>query len=53
MLEDALQALAEMTNNCEVWEGLGKREFDCPWREAGPPNHHDDNVDSDQYVVDE
>ena len=19
-----------------------------PWREAGPPNHHDDNVDSDQ-----
>jgi len=22
-----------------------------PWREAGPPNHHDDKVDSDQYVV--
>jgi len=22
-----------------------------PWREAGPPNHHDDNVDSDQQVV--
>ena len=19
-----------------------------PWREAGPPNHHDDKVDSDQ-----
>jgi len=19
-----------------------------PWREAGPPNHHDDRVDSDQ-----
>ena len=22
-----------------------------PWREAGPPNHHDDKVDSDQQVV--
>ena len=22
-----------------------------PWREAGPPNHHDDKVDSDQLVV--
>ena len=37
-------------------EGLGKtrckapwnREFEFPWREAGPPNHHDDQVDSDQ-----
>jgi len=26
----------------------GKREFKLPWREAGPPNHHDDKVDSDQ-----
>ena len=26
---------------------LGK----LPWREAGPPHHHDDKVDSDQYVV--
>jgi len=25
-----------------------KREYKLPWREAGPPNHHDDNVDSDQ-----
>ena len=25
--------------------------FKLPWREAGPPNHHDDKVDSDQYVV--
>ena len=24
------------------------REFELPWREAGPPNHHDDKVDSDQ-----
>ena len=23
------------------------REFKLPWREAGPPNHHDDKVDSD------
>jgi len=25
-----------------------KREFKLPWREAGPPNHHDDEVVSDQ-----
>ena len=25
-----------------------KRGFKLPWREAGPPNHHDDKVDSDQ-----
>jgi len=25
-----------------------KREFKLPWREAGPPNHHDDKVVSDQ-----
>ena len=23
------------------------------WREAGPPNHHDNTVDSDQQVVNE
>ena len=23
-------------------------EFKLPWREACPPNHHDDKVDSDQ-----
>jgi len=28
-----------------------KREFKLPWREAGPPNHHDDTVDSEQQVV--
>ena len=28
-----------------------KRESKLPWREAGPPNHHDDKVDSDQQVV--
>jgi len=34
--------------------GLGatwKREFKLPWREAGPSNHHDDKVVSDQQVV--
>ena len=25
-----------------------KKEFKLPWREAGPLNHHDDLVDSDQ-----
>jgi len=28
-----------------------KRGFKLPWREAGPPNYHDDKVDSDQEVV--
>jgi len=27
---------------------LRRVEFKLPWREAGPPNHHDDTVDSDQ-----
>ena len=35
-----------------AWEGRyktsGKREFKIPWREAGPPNHLDDKLDSDQ-----
>ena len=26
----------------------GKGKFKPPWREAGPPNHLDDKVDSDQ-----
>ena len=25
-----------------------KKEFKPPWRKAGPPNHHDDKVDSYQ-----
>ena len=28
-----------------------KRKFKLPWREAGPPKHHDDKVDSDKQVV--
>jgi len=27
---------------------VGCRVLQLPWREAGPPNHHDDKVDSDQ-----
>ena len=26
-------------------------EFKPSWREAGPPNDHDDIVDSDHYIV--
>jgi len=26
-----------------------KRGLKLSWREADPPNHHDDKVDSDQY----
>ena len=28
-----------------------KKRLKVPWREAGPPHHHDDKVDSDEYVV--
>ena len=28
-----------------------KRKFKFPWRKAGPPNHLDDEVDADQWVV--
>ena len=35
-----------------AWEGRykapWKREFTIPWREAGPPNHLNDKLDSDQ-----
>ena len=30
-----------------TWKG----EFKLPWREAGPPDHLDDEVDSDHEVV--
>jgi hypothetical protein len=29
---------------------LGKG-IQLPWREAGPPEHYNDEVDSDQYTV--
>jgi len=41
--------------NLELWfvyegrcKATWKRGFKLPWHEAGPPNHHDDKVDSDQ-----
>ena len=44
-----------MTLSPSVLEGRRKatweREFKLSWREAGSPNHLDDKVDSDQYVV--
>ena len=33
------------------YKATWKREFQLPWREAGPSKHLDDGVDSDQYVV--
>jgi len=30
------------------YKATWNREFKHPWREAGPPNHLDDKVDSDQ-----
>ena len=34
-----------LEGRCKATE---KREIELPWREAGPPNHLDDKVDSDQ-----
>ena len=33
---------------CPAFKATWKRSFKLPWREAGPPHHHDDKVDSDQ-----
>ena len=50
--EKRLQELGMSVWNVGVSEGrckaTWKREFKLPWREAGPPNHHEDKVDSDQ-----
>ena len=32
-------------------EATWKRKFKITWHEASPPNHHDDQVDSDQWFV--
>jgi len=45
--DNPVQIPAEEGRRKATW----KREFKLPWREAGPPNHHDDKVDSDQKVV--
>ena len=48
-------ALRRATSSCACQEGrckaTSKRQFKVPWCEGGPPNHHDDEVDSDQEVV--
>ena len=31
-----------------TYKATWKRDFKLPWREAGPPNHLNDKVDSDQ-----
>ena len=41
-------ALLDRLERCKATK---KSEFKPPWREAGPPNHHNDKVDSDQEVV--
>jgi len=33
------------------YKATWKKEFKIPWREAGPPDHLDDKVKSDQEVV--
>jgi len=32
----------------DIRKATWKKGFKLPWREAGPPNHHEDQVDSDQ-----
>ena len=48
--EDSSYALTCVDTKVDV-RLPGKKEFKLPWHEAGPNNHHDDKVDSDQYVV--
>jgi hypothetical protein len=46
------QCKAEVERQLSTYESrfkaTWKRELKLPWREAGPPHHHDDKVDSDQ-----
>jgi len=42
------QNLAYIRQSGPKFVATWNREFKLPWREAGPPNHHDDKVDSDQ-----
>ena len=35
----------------KVDKATWQRDFKLPWREAGPPTHHDDDVDSDKQFV--
>jgi len=50
-LSGAARAGAEPVSRGLLLTLLGwPRQFKLPWREAGPPNHHDDKVDSDFQV---
>ena len=55
MLQDLFFFHAGELNEIFRLEGIHKatwkREFKVPWRKAGPPNHLDDKVDSNQQVV--
>ena len=46
--EDAPVEEEEEEEEEEGEEEDAPQVFKLPWREAGPPNHHDDKVDSDQ-----
>ena len=48
--EGSAAALLEEATSQQVLPTMStwKREFKLPWREAGPPHHLDDKVDSDQ-----
>ena len=35
----------------KIYKATWKRLFKLPWREAGPPNHLDDEVDWDHWIV--
>ena len=44
----SVDVLGWLTNSpVATWQ----KKFQFPWREAGPPAHHEDTVDSDQCVV--
>ena len=45
-----MQAVGKRTP-CPLSGSGWKSEFNLPCREAGPPHHQDDKVDSDQQVV--
>ena len=47
----ASDALAPTPAWASKYKATWKREFKLPWRQAGPPNHLDDKVDSDQQVA--
>ena len=43
--------MADHGSHVLEWQIMAHTSLKLPWREAGPPNHHDDNVVSDQWVV--